>query len=489
MQKLPRFDNMPEFACWEMNWLEVSVFDRNAIALGIDEWELMNSAADELVKEITKSSIGKDVLFICGPGNNGGDGFLASKKLLQLGWNVGILASHEYSKTKISSKARDKIDDNKIHVWPKIPDHEYTLIIDCLLGAGSSGYGTPLRSPINEIVSWIKSKSIPILSCDIPTGIGGNNALKPAKTLTFHSSKKFLNSSEVGEIIIAPLPWPREVEDCGIGDIHRYPKISKNSRKGDRGRCLVVGGGPYHGAPILAGMAAARSGCDLVSVAMPKHASNRVKWPNTLIPIELTDSDFLTNSSYDKIVDYILSNSIDSVVIGPGLGKNENTIDTCRKLLNFVTNNKIQTVVDADAISALPPETWPDGMLGVTTPHKSEAKGWLRDTTTSQALSNTVEEEAVIIVTGPVDELTGPEGRYCYAKGGNPRMAVGGTGDLLAGLIGGLMAQGMNPWPAARLGCSLLREAGTKESDNSGPGMIADDIIPQIARTITEWLD
>ncbi len=489
MQKLPRFDNMPEFACWEMNWLEVSVFDRNAIALGIDEWELMNSAADELVKEITKSSIGKDVLFICGPGNNGGDGFLASKKLLQLGWNVGILASHEYSKTKISSKARDKIDDNKIHVWPKIPDHEYTLIIDCLLGAGSSGYGTPLRSPINEIVSWIKSKSIPILSCDIPTGIGGNNALKPAKTLTFHSSKKFLNSSEVGEIIIAPLPWPREVEDCGIGDIHRYPKISKNSRKGDRGRCLVVGGGPYHGAPILAGMAAARSGCDLVSVAMPKHASNRVKWPNTLIPIELTDSDFLTNSSYDKIVDYILSNSIDSVVIGPGLGKNENTIDTCRKLLNFVANNKIQTVVDADAISALPPETWPDGMLGVTTPHKSEAKAWLSDTTTSQALSNTVEEEAVIIVTGPVDELTGPEGRYCYAKGGNPRMAVGGTGDLLAGLIGGLMAQGMNPWPAARLGCSLLREAGTKESDNSGPGMIADDIIPQIARTITEWLD
>ena len=253
---------MPEFARWEMHWSEVSVFDRNAIALGIDEWELMNSAADELVKEITKSFAGKDVLFICGPGNNGGDGFVASKRLLQLGWNVGILASHDYSKTKISSKARSEIDDNIIHVWPKVPDHEYSLIIDCLLGAGSSGYGIPLRSPINEIVSWIKSKSIPILSCDIPTGLGGNNALIPVKTLTFHSSKKFLNSSEVGEIIVAPLPWPREVEDCGIGDILRYPKISKNARKGDRGRCLVIGGGPYHGAPILAGMAAARSGCD-----------------------------------------------------------------------------------------------------------------------------------------------------------------------------------------------------------------------------------
>ena len=155
----------------------------------------------------------------------------------------------------------------------------------------------------------------------------------------------------------------------------------------------------------------------------------------------------------------------------------------------FVAKNKIKTVIDADAISVLPPETWPDGMLGVATPHKTEAKGWLRDSTPDQALTNTVGEEAVIVITGPFDKLTGPEGRNCYAKGGNPRMAVGGTGDLLAGLIGGLMAQGMNPWPASRLGCSLLREAGKKESENSGPGMIADDIIPQIARTITEWLD
>ena len=108
--------------------------------------------------------------------------------------------------------------------------------------------------------------------------------------------------------------------------------------------------------------------------------------------------------------------------------------------------------------------------------------------TPKKALSRTEGEEAVIVVTGSVDELTGSQGRYCFARGGNPRMSVGGTGDLLAGIIGGLMAQGMNPWPSARLGCSVLREAGSKESKNSGPGMIADDVVPQIAKTISEWM-
>ena len=481
---------MSEPACWEMDWSEVSVLDKNAISLGLDEWNIMNSAADALVKEITNFTTSKDALFLCGSGNNGADGFVAAKKLYDLGWNIGIISSHKISKTTTSCRARDEVGTKvKIHIWPDVPDYEYNLIIDCLLGSGSSGFGESLRTPLYEIVTWAKSQSSRIIACDIPTGLGSHICLAANKTVTFHSTKKYLKSKDAGEVIISPLDWPREVEDCGIGDIHRYPRISKNARKGDRGRCLVIGGGPYHGAPILAGMAAARSGCDLVSVAMPTNASNRVNWPNSLIPIPLPDSDFLTNSSYDKIVNHITSNGIDSVVIGPGLGKDETTKDTCKKLLNFVSNNKIQSVIDADAISALPPETWPDGLLGVATPHKTEAKGWLRDSTPEQALTNTVGEQAVIIVTGPFDKLTGPEGRYCYAKGGNPRMAVGGTGDLLAGIIGGLMAQGMNPWPASRLGCSLLREAGIKESENSGPGMIADDIIPQIARTITEWLD
>jgi len=480
---------MSEPACWELDWSEVSVLDRNAISLGLNEWDLMNSAADQLVKEISNFSTSTDVLFLCGPGNNGGDGFVAAKKLLKIGWNVGIISSHNNSKTTISCRARDEVRDKvEICIWPEVPDFEYPLIIDCLLGSGSSGYGETLRSPLDEIVIWAKSKTSNIIACDIPTGLGGPSALTANKTVTFHSIKKYLHSKDAGEVIISPLAWTREVEDCGIGDIMRYPKIRKNAKKGDRGRLLVIGGGPYHGAPILAGMAAARSGCDLVTIAMPSKAMNRVSWPNSLIPLELPDLDILSPQSFDKIITYIKSNKIDSIVIGPGLGNDDLTKQVTLDILIHSSQNKIPTVVDADAISAMPTKSWIGGLIGVATPHKKEASNWLKDMTPKKALSRTEGEEAVIVVTGSVDELTGSQGRYCFARGGNPRMSVGGTGDLLAGIIGGLMAQGMNPWPSARLGCSVLREAGSKESKNSGPGMIADDVVPQIAKTISEWM-
>jgi len=84
--------------------------------------------------------------------------------------------------------------------------------------------------------------------------------------------------------------------------------------------------------------------------------------------------------------------------------------------------------------------------------------------------------------------LTGPEGRRCFATGGHPRMAVGGTGDLLAGTIGGLLAQGMGAWPAARLGCALLREAGSRAAAGTGPGLLAEDVPIHIAEALASWL-
>ena len=91
------------------------------------------------------------------------------------------------------------------------------------------------------------------------------------------------------------------------------------------------------------------------------------------------------------------------------------------------------------------------------------------------------------MITGPEDLLTGPGGRNASARGGHPRMAVGGTGDLLAGTIGGLLAQGMSPWPAARLGCALLREAGSRAAGEKGPGLLAEDVPVHIAHTLSDW--
>ena len=158
-----------------------------------------------------------------------------------------------------------------------------------------------------------------------------------------------------------------------------------------------------------------------------------------------------------------------------------------KAILEMTTEQGIPIVVDADAVRALPRGKWLRGMTGVATPHEAEASRWLEGAEPHEALSECLEEDATIVITGPEDLLTGPGGRNASARGGHPRMAVGGTGDLLAGAIGGLLAQGMSPWPAARLGCALLREAGSKAAGEKGPGLLAEDIPVHIAHTLSDW--
>jgi len=299
--------------------------------------------------------------------------------------------------------------------------------------------------------------------------------------------KQGLHSTEAGEVTVSELPWSAEVEDCGPGDAHRYPRLDAGARKGDRGRLWVIGGGPYHGAPVLAGMAAARSGCDLVHVAMPSSAATRAEWPASLIPEILPDPEILTEESLEAISTALSKRGANALVIGPGLGRDDATKETVSSILQMAADGGTPVVIDADAISALPSGEWPQGLLGVATPHAGEAERWLGKISASQAIENCSDEDVTIVVTGAEDLLTGPQGRSCKATGGHPRMAVGGTGDLLAGTIGGLLAQGMSAWPAARLGCALLREAGARAAEQAGPGLLAEDVPVEIARVLADW--
>ena len=472
-----------EPARWEMSWPEVAVLDGNAAARGIPESTLMEAAGLTLAKAAREIS-GGPVLVLCGPGNNGGDGFVAARHLREWGFSTTILASHNDSRGETAIHARDSAGE--IVVWPERPGGDYSLIVDCLLGAGA-GFGDKLRSPIAEVASWATELEVPVLACDIPTGLGGPDVLKADATITYHSMKQGLHSTDAGEVTLSELPWPAEVEDCGPGDAKRYPRLDVAARKGDRGRLWIIGGGPYHGAPILAGMAAARSGCDLVHVAMPSTASSRAEWPASLIPEILPDTEILTEESLDSISSAFSQRGADALVIGPGLGRNDATTKTVSSILKMAADSSTPVVIDADAISALPSGEWPQGLMGVATPHGSEAERWLGEVSSSQALEDCTGEDVTIVVTGAEDFLTGPQGRSCKATGGHPRMAVGGTGDLLAGTIGGLLAQGMSAWPAARLGCALLREAGVRAAEQAGPGLLAEDVPVEIAKTLADW--
>ena len=474
---------MREPACWEMFWPEVAVLDGNANALGIEEASLMDAAGMRLATAAREMAEGA-ILILCGPGNNGGDGFVAARYLREWGIDTSVLASHSESRGASARAAREAAGE--VRIWPDAPLKPHSLVVDCLLGAGASP-GQRLRPPIEEIVAWAVELEAPVLACDIPTGLGGLDALPADVTITFHSMKQGLASSEAGEVTVVPLPWPAEVEDCGPGDASRYPPLIANARKGDRGRLWVIGGGPYHGAPMLAGMAAARTGCDLVHIAMPSAAAARVEWPATLIPEILPDEDMLTDTSLAHISEAFGSRGAQALVIGPGLGRDDATLSAVLEVLRISSNNGIPVVIDADAISALPRRSWPVGLSGVATPHAKEAERWLEALSPADVLNDCSGEEVTIVITGPEDVLTGPEGRTCRASGGHSRMAVGGTGDLLAGTIGGLLAQGMEAWPAARLGCALLREAGTRAAESTGPGLLAEDVPVEIARVLAEW--
>ena len=474
---------MREPACWEMFWPEVAVFDGNANALGIEESSLMDAAGKRLATTAREMAEGA-IVILCGPGNNGGDGFVAARYLREWGIDTSVLASHPESRGTSARAAREAAGG--VLIWPNKPLKSPTLVVDCLLGAGASP-GQSLRAPIGEIVAWAVELETPVLACDIPTGLGGLDVLPAVATITFHSIKQGLTSPEAGEVTVAPLPWPAEVEDCGPGDASRYPPLTANARKGDRGRLWVIGGGPYHGAPILAGMAAARTGCDLVHIAMPSAAAARVEWPVTLIPEILPDEDILTDASLTHISEAFGSRETQALIIGPGLGRDDATLSAVSEILRMSSDNGIPVVIDADAIGALPNESWPNGLSGVATPHVKEAERWLGTTSPSDALNDCSGEAVTIVITGPEDELTGPEGRSCRASGGHSRMAVGGTGDLLAGTIGGLLAQGMEAWPASRLGCALLRESGARAAESTGPGLLAEDVPVEIARVLAEW--
>lgn len=343
-----------------------------------------------------------------------------------------------------------------------------------------------------------------VLACDIPTGLGSELQFNAGRTLTFHEEKLGMRRPDgeyvagLGMVIVAPLPFPEGTINPGPGEAFRYPQVEPDAVKGERGRVLVVGGGPFHGAPILAGMAAARMGADLIHVAMPTQSSERVSWPTELIPELIPDHTHLSPASVKPLIERMQAGrGVQALVIGPGLGRDEETVQAVRELLATGTELGIPCVVDADAIHALPAGEWPQDMIGVATPHRVERKAWLGDTCPSEVLSAAASgwnlhsedaESAVIITTGPEDEIVGLMGRHCNCTGGDARMAMGGTGDLLAGSIGGLIAVGMSAWAAARMATWLLREAGCKAGEQLGPGMVAGDIPPYLAGALATAL-
>lgn len=499
---------------------EIKVLDKNAGFYDVPTINLMENAgkglSDFIIKQLKPT--GKKILVFCGTGNNGGDGFVAARYLSKK-YNVSLFltGTKKDIRTDISMENYNKLkkQDIKIHdinSLKKIDEllQENNVIIDSMLGIGLSGN---LREPYTTIVKKINTtNNKTIISVDTPTGLGTNIMIKPDYTVTFHDVKKGMNKNNSGEIIVVDIGIPRKaIEYVGPGELTTYyPKPKKESHKGDNGRLLVVGGGPYTGAPALCSFAAQRTGIDLVFVATPKKVARAItsysslikparlakdiaRFSPTLIVKELNDEEYLVREDI-KIIEPLIK-KVDALVIGPGLGSKDETQKAVEEIVGLFVKHKKPIVVDADAIKVIGNNP---GLVKnsqtVLTPHTGEF-----NELTGIKLSNDLKDRkknvekwaeslgVTIVLKGSIDIISnGKETKLNDIH--NEAMTVGGTGDVLAGIIGGLLSKKISPFNASRIGVFIAGSAGNIAFEKRSYGLIATDIIEEIPIVLKKYL-
>ena len=500
-----------------INGSEVKVSDINSEFYGFPTINLMENAGKNVAEFVVKKLKPKNILFFCGSGNNGGDGFVAARYLSKkFKVTIFLTCAKNEVKTNIAQKNFKKLKNVKIYDigdLKKVDEllDKCDLIIDSMLGIGLSGN---LREPYKTIVRKINSsKQKTILSVDIATGFGTDNSIKPDYTVTFHDKKHGMNENNSGEIMIADIGIPKKaIEYVGPGEFKTYyPLPKKDSHKGDNGKLLVVGGGPYYGAPALSSFAAQRTGIDLIYVATPKKvaraitsyspllikpvklAKDMAKLSPTLIIKELTNQDVLVLDDI-KIIESLIK-KVDALLIGPGLGNNKETQESVKKIIGLFVQNQKSIAIDADAIQVVGnnPNIIKNSKT-VITPHSGEFKE-LTGVKLSENLNERkkyVKEWAsklgvTIVLKGPIDIISnGIETKLNDIH--NEAMTVGGTGDVLAGIIGALLSKNVEPYNAARIGIFLNGEAGNLAFKKRSYGLVATDIIDEIPNVLNKYL-
>jgi len=443
------------------SWMRV--IEKNSEAIGVSALMMMEVAGKALAEAVFKFNPLR-VLVLCGKGNNGGDGMVAAR-YMQTNTHVDVMYLDEEPKTEETTLQLKILNNCSISLHPFRCAQDVhnnanlfkkaDIIIDALLGTGS--VGTP-REPLASCISAANNAHVPIIAVDIPTP-----GIQATRIIAFHRPKVL--GSDVVDIGI-----PLEAE-CftGSGDLTLIPKRPDNAHKGVGGEVLVVGGGPYQGAPYLTGIAALRAGADIVRITSPIF----LPFPD-LIYIPLQGKEIL-----GKHLPILIKHAqkADVVIVGNGLGtKSHDVVVTlgpyCKRL-----------VVDADALR-LP---LPKGDETIYTPHGGEftritGKSVPDNLVDKGQLVKEAASSGVMLLKGPIDIISdGSQVRF--NKTGCSSMTVGGTGDVLAGIIGALFCQ-MEPFAAACVAAYANGLAGEEVQKNRGNGMMASDLFEFIPRIL-----
>jgi NAD(P)H-hydrate epimerase len=469
---------------------EVKVLDINASYLGVRTITLMENAGAavaEYVLSICKPDA--KVAVLCGKGNNGGDGFVAARHLAKAVRAESYLAEpHEEITSDIARVNMERAKDT-IRPLEHFDPGQYEIIVDALLGVGLQGRP---RDPYSKLIKTVNQSRRTIVSVDVPSGWPSDLQVRPTATVTLHAPKLGMNPHNSGKIIVKDIGIPKDAETyCGPGDFALIPRRKKDAHKGDAGRILVIGGGPYTGAPAFTGMAAMRAGSDLTFVATPEPAALPVSIYSPNIIVKPLKGETLSEEHVDYLVDF--ARGMDVVAIGPGLGSAKETISAVQDIISRVST---PLVIDADAIVACgdKPRILKK-KSGVITPHAGEFKKLTGKTVhpdDQEKRGEAVREAAsrlkmTILLKGPTDVIS--DGRFVKLnRVHNDAMTVGGTGDVVTGIVASILAQNATPFAAARVGAFTAGVAGNLAFEEKSYGLLATDVIEKIPFVLRRYL-
>jgi NAD(P)H-hydrate epimerase len=474
----------------------MAAVDANAAALGVPQKQLMESSGNAVAGTVRRvADAGADVALVCGRGNNGGDAFVAARFLDEYDATVHLLGRPETIATDVARENWDALqsaayDTRVVRDSRSLSLGDPDVVVDAMLGTGVTG---ALREPERTAAAAVNDADATVVAVDVPSGVDAatGEATGPAvdadHVVTFHDEKPGLSAIDAA-VTVADIGIPPAAElFVGPGD-RRVLSRPADAHKGAFGEVLVVGGGPYTGAPALAGQAAMRAGADLVRVACPRGVAREVQGFEEGLIVRPFAGDRLTTDALEHVRS--LAAAHDTVVFGPGLGDDEATLAAVRA---FLADYAGRAVIDADALAVVSGVETAATLL--CTPHAGELREMggpdLADADWRERRERVAAFAAdlghAVLLKG-ADDVIADGGDVRVNRTGNPGMTVGGTGDVLAGAAGALLAT-RSPLDAGALAAYANGLAGDRIVADQGYGLLASDLLAELPRALWGGVD
>lgn len=477
---------------------EMAEADALAIAWGTSGTTLMDRAGTAVADVVARRPFPTRIAILCGPGNNGGDGFVAARVLAQRGFKVRVSVLGRRDALLGDAAAAAKRWTGPVESAEDMTFDAVDLIVDALYGAGLA---RDLEGSSRALVERMAASGRPIIAVDLPSGLDGltgrvrGAAAQAVETVTFFRRKPghllFPGRALCGKVRVADIGIPAAVLDqiapkCTLNDpaawSGSFPVPAQSGHKYRRGHALAVSGGAWTaGAARLAARGALRAGAGLVTVACP---------PDALAVHTASYAALMARpaSAAEEVATLLEDPRFTAIVLGPGLEAGEGT----RRMLGACAGPARSLVVDAGALTSFSgtPEALAAALAAakaaVITPHEGEfarlfgGESAVMDAPSKLARARAAARRlgAVVILKGPDTVVAAPDGRATIAENAPAYLATAGAGDVLAGVCCGLMAQGMPAFEAASAAVWLHGEAARE----AGPGLIADDLPEALPR-------